>query len=512
MAEQDLYTHPDYYANYDYWRTVKDLYDGNQGVLTTGKYLWYHELEGAVDSQGASAPIINPNDAMKLRVRREQRTQYYNVIKPIVSRYTSIFFLTPPTLDDKTTKLLEGQERDVTGTGQSLNTFLKDEVLFNLIMYGRAFVVTNAPSDEVKNQTEEKTKRKPRFESLSPLDVKDWQVETEGENKGKLKFIRWEYSLIPPRNNPLEAPTIVQRSKTMELQGTNFITTTYELKEKEVVEKGKKETRMIWEQIQQVVLTGWTALPVQAVLNNESWIKDLCGEALKLHNLISSRDNILYYQAYQRLWASGITNEEQRKAVTEYTMFFVPEGSTVGAVEPVNTASIESAIERTVMNIFRMAYGVTRMLPATSEANESAETKQEDRKALETLILSEIETIENLANATLKDWATFKGENNFKADVNFSRDLSTFDIQTEVTLYQALRDEIMKVPTWRKETLKRFAETQNLNDLKKVKEEIDALPAPTNGITQDGLSVRDALTKRLNVNGNAAAAGNQAQA
>lgn len=508
----DLYTHPDYYANYEYWQTVKDLHEGNHGVLTTAKYLWYHELEGAVDSQGASAPIINIDDAMKLRVRREQRTQYYNVIKPIVSRYTSIFFLTPPTLDETTTKLLEGQERDVTGTGQSLNTFLKNEVLFNLIMYGRAFVVTNAPSDEVRNQTEEKAKRKPRFESLCPLDVKDWQVETKGENKGKLTFIRWEYSLIPPRNNPQEAPTIVQRSKVMILEGSNFITTTYELKEKEVVNAGKKEKREEWEQINSVALTGWNSLPVQAILDGKSWIKELCGEALKLHNLISSRDNILYYQAYQRLWASGITNEEQRKAVSEYTMFFVPEGSSVGAVEPVNTASIESAIEKTVMNIFRMAYGVTRMLPGSSEANESANSKQEDRKALETLILSEIETVENLANAILKDWALFKGQNNAEAKVNFSRDLSTFDIETEVTLYQALRDEIMKVPTWRKEILKRFAETQNLNDIKKVNEEIDAMPAPSNGLNQNGLSVRDALTKRLNVNGDAKAAGDQAQA
>lgn len=508
MTQIDLYTHPEYGALAGDWQTYKDLYEGHHGVLTAAKYLWYHELEGGVQADGVGSPILQTSDSIKLRSRREQRTQYYNVIKPIVSRFLSIFFCTPPTFKD-VEPIFGEQIKDVTGTGQSLAAFLKDDVLFNLIVYGRAFVVTNAPDKAVQNQTEEKKTRIPYFESLNPLDVKDWQVEIDGPNKGKLRFVRWEYTIIPPREKSTDAPEIKKRSKEMRLVGNTFVTITYELCEGEGLSGAKQnERQMVWREIKRVELPGWNYLPVQAVFSGESWLKELAGEAVKLHNLISSRDNILYYQGYKWVFITGVNNEEQKKAIAEYTISFLPDGATVVEAEPANTTSIEQAIEKTILNIFRMAYGVTRMLPVSSDAAESAQSKQEDRKALESLILSEIETIENLANAIARDYAEFKGRE-LSGEIKFSRDLTSFDVEQEITIYQALRDEIMKVPTWRKEVLKKFAETQNLNKLSEIMVEIDKMSEMQTGITQNGLSVRNALSQRLN--GNTPAA-DQAQA
>src|SRR4051812_40605657 len=113
----DLYNHPQYLERAPFYRNYRDLYEGIHAVLRRPEYLWPHELE--TDKTDA---------AVRLRQIREMRTRYDNEVEPVVSRYSSIFFKEDPVIGKKTLELFGDDEKNVTGTGKSFITFLKEDV------------------------------------------------------------------------------------------------------------------------------------------------------------------------------------------------------------------------------------------------------------------------------------------------------------------------------------------------------------------------------------------------
>lgn len=483
MPSVTLYEHPEYVANYDSWLMYKDLFEGDHTTLSGPVYLWKHVLE---DNDTITAA--------KIRSLRQLRTRYLNTIEPCISRYTSIFFREKLIIPGETSELL-GENVDITGQSDGLDSFFSSKVLLNYLLYGRVFVVADNYNIQPQNAAQE-TNLTPTLECLSPLDVPDWEIETEDpQRKGKLKFIRCEYKIVEPRSDSTQQPTESLYSKEYRFQNGVYSVRLWREEQKKQADV-KTDSRQ-WVLVEEKEFPGFKDLPV-SYLFGESWIKDVAQETLRLYNFMSSRDNILYHQAYQRTFFIGNLNAQQEKAVAEYTAAVLPEGTVVDTIEPVNPVALDLAIERSVNAVFRIAFNQHRTIAADSKAVESSDSQQEGKEQLVSLVLSEIDKFERLINESVSDWFFFKDKklNNFDPKIKIDRDIQEADIEKQIQIYATLRDEITSIPEWRKQTLSRFAQFQDLQEVEKVMQQILALPE----VPQPVQSGRQLILSRLNGN------------
>lgn len=476
-----LHEHNYYSEMAPFWTTYRDLYDGNHATLTNSKYLWYHELEKG-----------DKETATLLRGIRAQRTRYLNRIEPIISRYTSLFFQNDPMPDQPTLDMFGDSISDVTGTGKSLISFLKEDVLRSHLLYGRPVVRTDNYAVEVRSLAEQRAlKISPTFEVINPLDLKDWQIDTSPQRRGKFLWVRCEYWEMEARASATDKPEQRLYSKVFTWQGAGYTVDTYVAKsnkdipnissaqsdqvQKSSVVNDNRGQGSRWELEETSGLINAPDLPIRSIENGESWVKDIAPQALKLFNLESTRDSIHYSQGHQRIWISGVTNKEQMVALSEYTIGFLPDGSQVQSLEPINTASIDANISETTNNILRIAFNQQATTTIDSKAVQSGATQQEGKEPLVALIKAEIESLENLANSMIKDYAFFKeGITDFQGKIKFSRDIKIDDIQAQLNIFNALRSDINSCKTWRSESLKKFARQQGLAQQDIIDSEIEA--------------------------------------
>jgi len=479
VAQVEFFEHPEYSENQDNWETYHDLYEGDPEDLKSAKYLWPHELE-----------TIQSADSQRIRAIREMRSTYTNLLEPIVSRYTSLFFKDPPVISPEVAKMFGDEINDVTGTGKSLVSFIQDDVTKAMLLYGKPIVLTDAPSIEVSSLAEQKALGlRPIFRLLPALDVKDWEV----DGKNGFKFLRYEYCEVEPRESASKEPTESIYSKVFSFSNGVYTVETYKA-ESEEGEDGQK-----WKLVDSYTKSGFPNLPIRSIENGESWVKDVAEQCRKLYNLESTRDSIQYFQAHQRIFFKGVVSEEQKKAIAEYTAGFLPADAGIEVLQPVDTTSIDNNIEKTVQNIFRIAFNQNRV-SADSAQVESAATQRETKEQVAALIESEIESIENLANQFIKDYAFFKGIKNFEGKIQLSRNIQDIDIDKEILILNALRDDIRAVPSWYREVLKKLAAFQGLDNFDAIAADIDKTSIATNKATVD---TRSAILTRL-ANGQAA--------
>lgn len=473
MASIKFYEHPEYVEKAEEWVTIRDLYEGKHKVLRSPRYLWPHELE-----------TIESPDSARLRGIREMRSRYLNLIEPIISRYVSLFFREEPVISPEVAEMFGDEINDVTGTGKSLISFLKDEVTEALLLYGRPIILTDAPSVAARTLAEQRALGlRPIFRVLPALDVKDWEADSKG-----FKFLRYEYQETAPRESATEEPELITYSKVFTFREGVYRVETFK-------KDGAKEGVSQWTAVgAPFESTGFPNLPVRSLEDCESWLKDVAGQSLKLYNLESSRDSIQYFQAHQRVFFIGVTRDEQKKALAEYTAGFLPEGGDVRTLEPVNTSSIDLNIDRTISNIFRIAFNQNRV-SADSAQVQSADGMKEAKESVAALIQAEVESLENLINNAIKDYAFFKGYKDFTGKISLSRDIESQDVEKEILILNALRDDIRQVPTWYKETLKKLAGYQDLDNFDQIIQEIEAgrQPQATNATS----ATRSAILSRL---------------
>lgn len=500
----DFYHNPLYLERAPFYRLYRDLYEGIHATLVDPEYLWVHDLEAK-----------NHQASKDLRRRREQRTRYRNLIEPIVSRYISIFFKKEPQPDDKVKKLFGDGINDVTGTGKSLVTFLKEDVTGAALVSGRPIILTDTYDESFPNlKAQRDAKARPYFEIIPALDLKDWELGKDG----KFKWLRYEYSMIESRSGADKAPQEGVYSKVFTQGKGVFTVEVYRGKKKDSAGAAQSAADLQqktalrsqqdfcsdyeWELKNSKTLPG--EIPVRTIEGSESWIKDTAQQALKLYNLESSRDSILYFQAYQRIFFIGVTQEEQKKALSEYTVGFLPDGASVDTIEPVSTASLDENIARTTESIYQIAFNQNRQVAADSKAVEGASTQSENKEQLITLIVSEIEALENLTNQAVRDYAAALGQQNFDGKVTFNRDINIDDVSEQISLFMQLRGDISKYPLWYKESLKKFPQYQKLGDVTAdVVKEIDTTAKKIRAEAQQ--QEKDALDAAINGKPKAAA-------
>lgn len=472
-----FFEHPEYLEKREDWLLYKLLYEGCQAPLKAPQYLWPTELETTSRIAGDAAPgaaFIETPPSVRIRALREQRAVYDNEIEPIISRWQSIFFKEEPKLDKEVEELFGDDIKDVTGEGKSLNTFIKDDVLAARLLYGKPIILTDAPAQAPTNGGTSGSEFRPYFSIINPLAFMDWEFSSDGSYKNELKFCRDEYCKVDSRTSPQEAPVIGRYTRELIFDRTGPGSGTYYYRTYKL-ERGADGSKPEWTLQSEFERAGYPNLPVRLIQGEDSWIKGAAPLALKLYNLDSSCDNIHLYQAYQRIFLiTSMTNEEKR-AMAEFNIGFLPIGSSVATIEPVNTAAIEGRIDATISRLKLVAFNQARLMSSSGAAVESGDTQREYKEALTSLVESELETLENLINLAIKDYAWFKtGAKDFKGQIHFSREVDLSDIADEIAFYQSLKPEISAFPTWRRATLKKFARAQNLTEAKDIIDEIES--------------------------------------
>lgn len=464
-----LYINPSFKKDAERFEVYHDLYHGDQAVMKKNKYLWLHELETKPEGAG-------------IRRIREQRSAYTNFIEPIISIWTSLFFRKEPTVDAETEAMLGDYIDNIDGKGSSLFTFIRDEILKSVLLYGRPLLKVSAVGDKPGTRAEEQSAAsyRPYFEIIEPLAFVDWQIESADPARlNKLNFARMEYCEILPRSSARQEPTkrIVSKEYVLvdgHLQINKYVAVKDDDKAKAST-AAEYESGNTWELVETEDLMDWDEIPIVVNLCAESWIKDAAPHVLKYYNLESVIDNITLFQAHQRIYFIGPLEKNTIVAAAEYAYNSLPEGTTIHSIEPVATNSIETRLALVLNNIFRIALNQIRQMNSDSASVQSAETMREERDNTVAVVESEIEAIENIVNAGLKLWAKYLGNDSFEGKVSLKQDISKNDIDNAIKLTLAFRDQIGKLPKINKALLNWFVDEMDLDNKDELKEEIETL-------------------------------------
>lgn len=479
MTSVSFYKHPNYENRELSWKLYKDLYEGDPQKMRRTDVLWPHQVE-----------LTNDPTGNKLRANREIRTRYFNAIEIIVSLFRSLFFNGDYALSTEAIGVLTkyDAERDITGDGKSLRQFMENEVLVNYLLYGRVWVLADNFGIHAETVAEaQRAGLRPYLESLHPLDVMDWSVETgQPARLGKLNWIRHEYELIEERTRPDIEPKIYRYSKVIR-RNQESGAVTIELY-RTPSSKNRRlnvpvDTEAVWSLVgEPVTLTGLSEIPV-ADFEGDEWLKDAVQEALRFHNLRSNHDNILYNGGYDRIFLIGIdaTDAQQRQAVTEYTFPLLPAGASVTSIPPTNLQPYREAMAESLNLIFKQALNMLRIMPNDSRVAQSETSTSAEREELYKLVKSSIIEIEQIMNESLANFARMSGAGEELAKactITLSKEICADSIEEFLLIVNAFRSDVQQNPEVYNRVLKKVYSLLGMS-----KEEIDALeiqasPAP----------------------------------
>jgi hypothetical protein len=396
----------------------------------------------------------------------------------LVSFWISLFFREAPRLDDQAQARLGAAVNDVTGTRKSLAVFIKNHIARDFLLYGRAIVHVSKAAFTAKNNAVKKAMGiRPVMEVINPLDLPDWDIETSTTARaGRVNMARFEYDLIESRIRATEEPKLSRYCLEYYRQDSGVIAAKY--KASRSAEGGAVTTGLDidWEQIDETPLA-LAEIPI-AIEDDESWIKDAAEEALRYHNLRSTKDNVEYQQGFQKIHAitsMQADNAAARRAVSEYTISLWPEGSQIIFGAPVDTSSLEASVRQSMDTFFKVGLNQFKALPSESKAVQSADTLGAERDSTVALVQSSLEDIEGIANQALEHWAGYEQQPAGKVELD--KNISAEDFDEFIQLVTAFKDEFSKVEILEKEILKKAAGRLRLRPetLAEVEKAIDSM-------------------------------------
>lgn len=466
-----FYDHPEYEENEEALETYRVLYEGDRQQLIGQKYLWPHELE--FSNQAASTdPSSGTSETVGAKIRRirAMRSRYFNLFEPVISTWISMALSKPMRLDDETTQMLGQDIHNIDGKGTSLQNFLMNDIAVSFFRDGKACILIDAPSNGASSLLEQRAAGfRPYMEIIDPLELKDWEV---GEDR-KYNGIRYEYEVIAPRASFTEEPEEVEYCKILERKNGGVFVSIY--RENEETEE--------WEAVSvDIPLDGFTEIPVSITVNNVSWVKDVAELQLVVYNLMSAYYNQLNTQAFQRVFVSGDLQDKHLISISEYAVSVLPQEAKPYVIEPASTEALLGAINASVDQLYRVAFNRTRGVSMGSNEAPGAATLREMSTELIALLIHAVGELEGALNDALKHYARFKGVADFQGRVTLSRDITADDVNQQIQLFLAYRDEIRNIDSWRKAHLKKVAATMGYSEdeLASIITEIDELqPLPT---------------------------------
>lgn len=452
-----LYHNTDYDLMRPEWQVASDLYAGAHDRLVRPEYLWLHQIES--EQFKSEKGILQ---ARQVRASRAQRTRYFNIPEIILSLWTSIFFRSAPIIPESVDEIFGGDTDNVDGYGKSLFSFVKEDVFRNYLLYGRVYILADAPEGQPLTVAEEtQLGITPRLRSLAPLSVTDWDVETIHSGRvGKLNMLRHEYRYYEPRSSEQAEPKESIRSDAIRLDGGVKVRT-YEAQGTENVINYKD---VDWKVMGETPLK-LDEIPV-AYLVDRPWLREVNEETLRYFNLRSNKDNIQYNQGFDKTFVTGIDGSDEKaiQALTEYTVSILPENGSAIKLDPVDVSAYERALDESFNTALRVGLNMLSNLAADSRETMSAEAASQQRENMYALVDSTLEDIENVVNEAIRHAARFKGIRDFDDKVEFNRSISEASIDQFVTLAQAFGDKLSKYPLASKEVIAKAASKLDLSE------------------------------------------------
>lgn len=465
-----FHEHPEYEENEDALETYRVLYEGNREELVTQKYLWPHELE--FSNQAASTdPMSGLSETVGQKIRRirAMRSRYFNLFEPVISTWISMALSKPIRLDEATAQMLGDDVHNIDGKGTSLQNFLMNDIAVSFFRDGKACILVDAPENTARSRVEEALSGfRPYMEMIDPLELKDWEI---GEDR-KFNGIRYEYEVIEPRQSFAEEPEEAEYCRIIERKNGGVFVSIY--KENEETEE--------WEPISiDIPLEGFQDIPVSITVNNTPWIKDVAELQLVIYNLMSAYYNQLNTQAFQRVFVSGDLQDKHLISISEYAVSVLPQEAKPYVIEPSSTEALLGAINTSVDQLYRVAFNRTRGVSTASNEAPGAATLREMSTELIALLIHAVGELEGVLNGALVHYARFKGIQDFQGRITLSRDITADDVNQQIQMFLAYRDEIRNIDSWRKAHLKKVAATMGYNEdeLSTIVADIDQLqPLP----------------------------------
>jgi hypothetical protein len=465
-----FYEHPEYEASKDDLETYRTLYSADRQKLIGQKYLWPHELE--FSNQSASTdPMTGVSETVGQKIRRIRalRSRYFNLFEPVISTWISMALSKPIRLDEQTANMLGDDVYNIDGKGTSLQNFLMNDIAVSYFRDGKACILVDAPSNDAQSLLEQRaTGFRPYMEIIDAMELKDWEV---GDDK-KYNGIRYEYKVIAPRGSFGEEPKELEYCRIMERKDGQVVVSIYQF---------DKETEE-WEPISvDIPLDGFTEIPMAISLNNTPWIRDVSELQLVIYNLMSAYYNQLNTQAFQRVFVSGDLQDKHLISISEYAVSVLPQEAKPYVIEPSSTEALLGAINASVDQLYRVAFNRTRGVSMSSNEAPGAATLREMSTELIALLIHAVAELESVLNQALQAYARFKGIEDFQGRVTLSRDITADDVNQQIQMFLAYRDEIRNIDSWRKAHLKKVAATMGYNEeeLSQIIGDIDELePLP----------------------------------
>lgn len=498
----ELFDHPEYKKLAPKWQKWLDLYEGDHDVLRKPDYLWLHELEA--DSKGTGIG----EEGAKLRALREVLSRYLNLIETIISRYKSFLFRGEMTVPEAVKALLGEDEgmKDIDGKGTSFETFVTDMVGHYFVLMGEGIIVVDTPGVVARTRAEAKAAGlRPYMEAINPLIGRDWSYSDKPDKVGKLSFFRVEYLEEKSRQRATEAPNMQKVSKEYYIDDSGEYA-----QQRYKADDGKSNE---WEKEGGPIEFPSDRIPV-SIQKTESFIKDAAEMQLLVFNLMSAESSGLNAQAFQRIFAIGVP-EEQKIRFSEWLITFLPDGADVKTIEPPSTATIESAILRCIDWTFKVAFNQISGLAAGSKESPGAETRREIKDDLVALVTTTLTGIEDLINDAIGNYARLKGETPPTERVELDKNVTSDDIENELKIWQAHADDFKKSATLYRAVVKKHAKELNVGNEDAIAKELDEAikagterPAATEGGQEPPANSRTDTLRSL-VNGDAGTAANQ---
>ncbi len=466
-----FYSHADYITHKDLWETIEDLLKGEHACLTSPKYLWVHPIEDAARQCDA----VDRKNAELDRALREQRTQYVNYIKMVSQRFVSLIMKGGLAVDEKTASMLGDLQENMDGQGNSLEEMAK-KLSEHLVQFGTFYLLTDTQTVFARNlQEQQDMEVRPYWILLHPLSVKDWQIGADGSYEA----IRYEYMLMKPRPSLDSEPFLAYYTTVAAKMSTDSVYTI-----KTYVHTDDKYVPINYHPECATSLTGinttWTlvdtaevpeldGVPLACPRLEEGCLEPVVPIALKIFNKQSELDNILHNQGYERVFifsdtlgpamgADGKPIDDSAKEVKISTNSLVvipdPNGK-VEKLDPTDPQGLTGSLQQDIMDMFRIAFNISRIVKESSEVAEGADTKREVKEELMTRIEGIRNKVIQGVNKGLNDFALYQNST-YDGEVSFAQELTELDLNDLLNFARSLADRLSQYPTVRKELDKKM--------------------------------------------------------
>ena len=483
----NFHRNPEFIKRMDEWEMFRDMFEGNHRTMTSPRYLWLHEFEferttgGATRSETGHQNRVEAhnNAASRMRQIREENTRYFNLVEPIIKRFVNLIFkggIDTSEVEDIFTQGGKDLMRDVDGNGTTLQNFIMNQIAGSYFLYGKVLLFTDSFGITARSKQEEIQRGlRPYWEVFNPLEVPDWQFELkDSARRGRFNFVRCEFNMMLPRDAAWQKPKVKRFSKVLSVEGGEYVARLYEGQE---IKVDTHKTVLLnddveWKLVSEAVVPAFSEIPV-ASHDTESWIKQAAPILLSRHNKQSGLDNILHYQAYQKVIASGAAKFGDRLDMHEGVWTFIPGEANIQIIDPVQPTSLEKRIDQLTAEALKVAFNMQHVLPGDSREMPGAEAMIRQREDFIDQAKRAAQEIEDVVNEGVKQWAKFMGRDEFDGRIHFNTDLTVEDFDQELAAVQAFADRISLYSEVRKGVDLRMVDHLNIPNAEEAKRQIE---------------------------------------